>query len=78
MHSEHACIKQASVCAGKRLAILCIGAALSVVVVVVATKTVPDSYWTCCRVHHCCCCSWYYVKSYAEGSGIVRLPAGIV
>lgn len=23
-------------------------------------------------------CSWYYVKSYAEGSGIVRLPAGIV
>jgi hypothetical protein len=25
-----------------------------------------------------CSCSWYYVKSYAEGSGIVRLPAGIV
>jgi hypothetical protein len=24
------------------------------------------------------CCSFYYVKSYAEGSGIVRLPAGIV
>lgn len=23
-------------------------------------------------------CSYYYVKSYAEGSGIVRLPAGIV
>jgi hypothetical protein len=23
-------------------------------------------------------CSFYYVKSYAEGSGIVRLPAGIV
>lgn len=23
-------------------------------------------------------CSFYYVKSYTEGTGIVRLPAGIV
>ena len=37
-----------------------------------------------CSVHHCSNLkpapyrSFYYVKSYADGSGIVRLPAGIV
>lgn len=25
-----------------------------------------------------CACSYYYVKSYAEGTGVIHLPAGIV
>lgn len=38
--------------------------------------SVADTFVPC--AHLPAVCSWYYVKSYAEGSGIVRLPAGIV
>lgn len=33
-----------------------------------------------CALHEICtfCCSYYYVKSYAEGSGVIHLAAGIV
>ena len=31
-----------------------------------------------CPHTECMLCSYYYVKSYAEGSGVIHLAAGIV
>lgn len=33
---------------------------------------------SCAMVRACCWCSYFYIKSYAEGSGVIHLAAGIV